>query len=379
MAGGVAPAVVAALAAVLLANADAPANLWSAGRLTFALEGFGLALLVGGVGSRVREGAVRLATADSANETLSREVRRGRISHDAFEHLGELAPEATAFVVNLQGLVVEWPGSAARLYGYTEAQMLGSHVSLILGESWRPGIDQVPTADERGEPARRSGVHRRSDGTPLHVECAIRRCGDHDHEHFTIAVQDLSRRRETDAFREAALRAQTALQHAADEAQARLETLEALTDPTINVVGGAAGIDDLLDRLRSAVRAEGVALVRVGRTSTRLVAAAGLQPDGGAKSGGPASSGTADSRVALVHNDPVRVTQVSALQWPATVSSILVVPVCQSGPVAFRMEVVNERRAPATEWDLALARIVADRLSSAMLLHTPAKSADAVA
>jgi hypothetical protein len=61
------------------------------------------------------------------------------------------------------------------------------------------------------------------------------------------------------------------------------------------------------------------------------------------------------------------------------VSSILVVPVCQSGPVAFRLEVVNERRAPATEWDLALARIVADRLASAMLLHTPADSADAVA
>jgi hypothetical protein len=43
------------------------------------------------------------------------------------------------------------------------------------------------------------------------------------------------------------------------------------------------------------------------------------------------------------------------------------------------MEVVNERRAPATEWDLALARIVADRLASARLLHTPVDSADAVA
>jgi hypothetical protein len=70
---------------------------------------------------------------------------------------------------------------------------------------------------------------------------------------------------------------------------------------------------------------------------------------------------------------------VSAVQWPATASSIVVVPVWQSGPVSFRLEVVNERRAAATEWDLALAQIVADRLSSAMRLHARADSTDAVA
>jgi hypothetical protein len=77
----------------------------------------------------------------------------------------------------------------------------------------------------------------------------------------------------------------------------------------------------------------------------------------------------ADNRVALIHNDPARVAQVSALKWPPTVSSILVVHVCQSGSVTFRLELVNERRAPASEWDLALARIVADRLAYAMLLR----------
>jgi hypothetical protein len=43
------------------------------------------------------------------------------------------------------------------------------------------------------------------------------------------------------------------------------------------------------------------------------------------------------------------------------------------------MEVVNQRRASASEWDLALARVVADRLASAMLLRTRTDSADAVA
>jgi hypothetical protein len=102
--------------------------------------------------------------------------------------------------------------------------------------------------------------------------------------------------------------------------------------------------------------------------ASRLVAAAGLRPGEGAGTGA-AASGMGDNRVALIHNDPARVAQVSALKWSPTVSSIVVVPVCQSGSMAFRLELVNERRAPASEWDLALARIVADRLAYAMLLR----------
>jgi hypothetical protein len=67
------------------------------------------------------------------------------------------------------------------------------------------------------------------------------------------------------------------------------------------------------------------------------------------------------------------------VKWAPTVSSILVVPVCQSETSAFRLEVVYERRASATEWDLTLARIVADRLAYAMVLQTPSDSANAVA
>jgi hypothetical protein len=68
-----------------------------------------------------------------------------------------------------------------------------------------------------------------------------------------------------------------------------------------------------------------------------------------------------------------------ALTWPPTVSSIMVVPVCHTGQAGFRIEVVNERQAPATEWDLALARIVADRLAQAIARQIPANSSNAVA
>ena len=86
---------------------------------------------------------------------------------------------------------------------------------------------------------------------------------------------------------------------------------------------------------------------------SRLVAGAGLRPAHVGAPGAAASSAAADGRVALVHNDAARVVQVSALTWSPKVSSIMVVPVCQIGQAGFRIEVVNERRAPATELDLA--------------------------
>jgi PAS domain S-box-containing protein len=373
--GGVAPACAATMGAILLVDAEARSSIASAANVVFALEGLGVAVLVGGARRRLRAAAAQLTTRDAINEALGRQVRRGHLAHDAFEHLEDIAADAAVFIVNAEGSIVEWPRSAARMYGVTAEQALGSSLATVCGDA-----SILPTAHTPGETAHRSGVHRRSDGTPVPVEFHVKPCGSHGAEHFTVAVHDLSRRREAEAFGDAAFRAQEALQLAADEARDRLESLESLTDPLVSAVNGDRAIDELLERLRATVRAEGVALVQLGRTATRIVAGAGLSPAGGAAPRREANVGaTADSRVALVHNDAARVAQVSALRWPPTVSSLLVVPVCHSGPIAFSIEVVNERRAPATEWDLALARIVADRLAYAMLLHTPADSADSVA
>ena len=365
--GGVAPACVAALAAILLVTSNGESATGAGGRLLFAFEGFGVAWIVGTITDRLREVTSQLASTISVKTELSRQVHRGHMLRDAFEQLEEMAETAAVFTVNAQGLIVEWPRSAARMYGITADQALGSNVS-ILGDSSRPGLQHLLETEWSGEPIRSGGVHRRSDGTTMHVEFHARRCS-RDAEHATIAVHDLSRRRETEAFRDAALRAQTALQGAADQAQGQLEMLEWLTDPSVSVAAGPGAIGELIERLRSAVRAEGVALVQVGRMATRVVAAAGLRPGESGGAVATANAGIADNRVALVHNDPTRVAQVSAVKWSPTVSSILVVPVCQSGPIAFRLELVNERRAAASEWDLALARIVADRLAYAMLLR----------
>jgi PAS domain S-box-containing protein len=373
--GGIAPAFVATLTAVLLANAEGGSS--AGGRWLFGFEGFAVACVVGAMSDRLRQTDARLASTISLKGELSRQVHHGYMLRDAFEQLEDMSDAAAVFTVNAQGLIVEWPRSAARMYGLTADQALGSNVSILGDTSRAVSLQQLLATEKSGESIRSGGVHRRSDGTPLHVEFHARPCS-RDAEYVTVAVHDLSRRRETEAFRDAALRAQTALQSAADQAQCQLEVLESLTDPSVSVAAGPRAINELIERLRSNVRAEGVALVQVGRMASRVVAAAGLRPGEGNGTAAAASTGTADNRVALIHNDPARVAQVSAVKWSPTVSSILVVPVCQSGSTAFRLELVNERRAAASEWDLALARIVADRLAYAMLLRGR-ESAGAVA
>jgi PAS domain S-box-containing protein len=377
--GGFWPACVATMASVLLADAAAQAGIGSSGIIAFALEGFGVAALVSTISGRLRDTEAQLAALNATSHELRAQVRDGQLAQRALEHLEDMTPDAAVFVVNTQGMIVDWSRSAERMYGYTAEQATGSNFATIVGDpSSAANLGTALSANAEPARSRPTGVHRRFDGTRMHVELDVRRGPSPTAEHLTVAVYDLSRRRETDDFREAALRAQAALQQAADDTRAQLAVLESLTDPSVNPVGGSTAIAELLDRLRSGIGADGLALVQLGRTATRVVAGAGLRPAQVRAAGAVAIGGATEGRVALVHNDPSRVAQVSALTWPASVSSIMVVPVWQTGPATFRMEIVNERRAPATEWDLALARIVADRLAQAMA-HMAADSANAVA
>jgi PAS domain S-box-containing protein len=377
--GGFWPACVATMAAVLLANVHAQPAVGPASRIVFALEGLGVAGLVSAVTGRLREAHTRLEAAEAANDELRAQQRRDYLTHSALQHLEDMAPDAAVFVVNAQGHIVEWPRSAERMYGYSADQIVGSSLTAIFSDAAATtDIRDLLTGNTDPE-ARRPGVHRRSDGTSLDVEFEVKPGRSDAGEFFTVAAQDLSSRRETEAYRETALLAQIALQKVADDAQGQVAALESVTDPSVNPVAGLTTLGELLERLRSSMRADGVAVVQVGRTGTRVISGAGLRPDQVRAPGAAASSGAADGRVALVHNDAASVAQISALRWPTTVSSIMVVPVSHTGPAGVRIEVVTQRRASATEWDLALARIVADRLAPVIDLQIAADSGNAVA
>ena len=176
---------------------------------------------------------------------------------------------------------------------------------------------------------------------------------------------DVTRRQQWEDDRQAAARAQTALQGAADAAHKQLAALESLTDPSLNPLGGDAMVSNLLERLRASVGADGAALVQPGRGGTSVVTAGGLQPAAGAIDTG--GQRLAAGRVAVVHNDAARVAQLSALSWPAAVTSLLVVPVLHDGRVWSTIEVVSERSRQVSDWDVALARVVANRLAAGVV------------
>jgi hypothetical protein len=179
---------------------------------------------------------------------------------------------------------------------------------------------------------------------------------------YEQAADHVARRREWDEHREADALAQASLQEAADATRRQLAVLESLTDPELNPMEGTAAVSELLERLRIATRADGVALVQPAGMVPGVVAARGLQP--GARPMRAETMRLSPGRVALVHNDPARVEQLSAVSWAGRVASLLVVPVMHDGQVRSAIEVVGERPRQVDDWDVALARIVADRLAS---------------
>jgi PAS domain S-box-containing protein len=364
--GGFAPALVALLASILaggLVSSPPPETLT---RLLFTAEGLSVALVVSAVRARLQASRAGLGEAETTIADLRERDRHGRLLDAALEHLEDISGETAVAVLNESGIIVEWRAGAERLYGDSAEDLVGRSAASLFFETPSPAelSALLRQSEERGT-LRRSDVHRRRDGVRLDVELEIRPFRNLDARGFTLAVQNMARRIEWDDYRKAAAQAQAALQHAADETKQRLAALERLTDPSLNPLGGTAMVTELLERLRATIGADGAALVQPGRTSGGVVAACGLEPTAGPA--GQERLPLAPGRVAVVHNDPALVGQLSALGWPADVRSLLVVPVVHDGRVWSAIEVVSERSRRMNDWDVALARIVADRLAAVVV------------
>ena len=141
-----------------------------------------------------------------------------------------------------------------------------------------------------------------------------------------------------------------------------MSTLQEVTDPTLNALGGVEFVSALLNGLRAVIRAEGIALIDVGQPPHQVLCATeGLQCHETRHRGALVANDT--TRAVMVHNDPAGVAEMSAAVWPADVSSLIAVPVVRAGVTTAVMEVVNRTGRRATEWEIALARVVAARIA----------------
>lgn len=358
--GGAAPAVVAVLASTLAAPVGSSAPIDVVARVLFATESLGLVVIVCSLTARLRAVDRRAASAQITIARLQTRNEHGRLLDAALRHVEDKAADTALVALDAAGVIVEWRGSAQRLFGYSPEQAIGMSASRLLPESERLD-DLLSRAWEFGVISG-SGASRRCDDGPIDIEFDLRRYRDVDVHGYTLTITDVAPRREWDAYRDAAVRAQRTLQHAADEMKEQLAALENVIDPSLNPLEGPEAVEELLERLRATIGADGAALVQNG-CGARAIAGGGLQPTA-PTSAAPDSRPPSTGRVTLVHNDRERVAHTASVEWPGDVSSLMVVPVADDGKVWSRIEVVTARPKRATDWDVALVRIAADRLTA---------------
>jgi len=356
---GAGAAVVAGLASMVAASLSASAPIDAAGQVPFAIESLGIVAVVCSVRARLRTAERRAGSAYTTIARLQTRNQEGRLLDAGLRHIEDTAAATALIALNAVGIIVSWRSSAERLFGYSPEQAIGQSASMLLPESERLD-DLLGRAWECGAVSG-SGVSRRRDGGPLDAAFELRRYRDVDVHGYTVTITDVAPRLEWDAYRDAAARAQRALQRAADDTKEQLAAVECLIDPSLSPLDGLAAVEELLERLRTSIGADGAALVQDGRGAC-AVAGGGLQP----MAPTPVrrdSCGLSAGRVTLVHNDRERVAHTAAIEWPDEVSSLMVVPVAYYGQASSRLEVVSARPKRATDWDVALARIAADRLT----------------
>jgi len=181
----------------------------------------------------------------------------------------------------------------------------------------------------------------RVDGTMFEAEIEVSPLSPHGRDGFTMIVRDLTHQQARAAADWLTAETHAQLRGEVELAQRQLLTLQELTDPALNLLGAVQVVSELLDRLRSAIHAEGIALIDV--------AGAAVTPD--------------RARTVMIHNDPAAVAEVSAAVWPDDMSSLIAVPVVRAGSTVAVMEVVNRTGRRATEWEIAVVQVVAARIA----------------
>jgi PAS domain S-box-containing protein len=383
--GGLATGVVATFVSVVLALIGGHAA--PAATALFAIDGFVITMVVVRLAATTEEYARDVYAVEARLRDLKALERRRRTIDIACERLEQVPGDYAIVIVDAQGRITEWRAGARRQLGWPDDVRGRSGATLFASEPGdaadedrrqHDGFQQL-LARASGEGIARSGATmRRADGTVFEADIEVRPLAEAGCEGFTILVHDRTREQEWQAFTASVADAQVALREEAEIAQRQLATLQHVTDPSLYALPTGDVVAALLDRLREAVDADGVALVRGVGPRPRVVAATvGLQPIVAPIHCSELDPGS-DHRTLLIQNDPVRVAEMSRVGWPSTVSSLIVVPVVYAGRVEGTIEVVGLRGRRSTEWEIAVIQVVAGRFAGRTLGERLVR-ADAVA
>lgn len=360
-AGGFSAGTVATLLAVVIARVTLHVGARTAG--VYAGEGLALSFLVARLALASNIAQQRLAASDARVRELQASERHLRADEMAFERLEHIADDYAAILLDRAGCISEWRVSPARLFGWRMDQILGQRGSVLFASADADALFTRLLANASGgSMAEFTCRSRRADGTEFDADITLHQSGVQGREGFAMIVRNLTRDEHWRAFAAAAAETQCALREEADRAHQQLATLWHLTDPSLNALPASQTTATLLDRLRAAVDADDVALVRTDEFGQSIVATTeNLRAHGGAARR-QNDARAQDDRLLLIQNDAGRVAAMSLVDWPETVSSLIAAPVLSGGAVEGIIEVAG-RSARSTEWEIALVQVVAARIA----------------
>jgi PAS domain S-box-containing protein len=333
----------------------------------FFAESLAITGLVLSFQSSLRERGLTLDVANLRIGELNTSEQHGRTVDAACRQLEEIAADHALISLDRQGKVTAWGLSAERLYGKGSRSIVGANgATLFADESADQVFKRLLAEAVRNGTTKYSGRHVRADGSIFDADVDLRLVSQMGGDGFTMLLHDRTPDQQRQATAIANAEAQRSVRQEADLAQRQLATLRAVTDPALNELTPSDLAVELLDRVRTAVSADGVALV-VSRTiqSKRLLSAStGLRPDGLRDERAIDTLTGSASRIVMIQNDRERVAERSLLRWPAEVGSLVSVPVVHAGDIVGSLEVVDVKARRSTEWEMALIQVAAARIAA---------------
>ena len=374
--GGVSPAIIATLGAVLAMRLAGQVGL--AASLLLTIEGVLIAWLAWKASALLTVATRRVTSADRRLRELVAAERRLRRIDAACGRLESLSAECAVMVVDDRGDVLEWRESATRLLAWEPDAIRGQTAAQVLGMD-DVAFQHALVAARNASESRLVQTCRRADGTTFDADVAIYREPAPTPSAFTILIRDMSREQEWHRFVDYSNDLQSALREEADVAHRQLATLQHVTDPSLSLLGTSQAVPAVLERLRTALHVEGVAFIPIERARRVVIATEGLEPaDVTDRWPPPDTRALQGGRILVVHNDPARVAVESGARWPGEASSLAIVPVISGSRFEGTIEVVGVKPRRSTEWEIALAQVAAAQIA-ARLQRDNLLDADAVA